>query len=63
MGLLPLTVEDVEVAGELRERYDSLGIFDSLHLGVAVARDEPIVSTDTLYPDIEEVEHIDPGDL
>ena len=61
--LVPLTKDDVRAAGKLREKYDTLGVFDSVHLGAASARDEPIVSTDTLYPEIEEIEHMDPRDL
>ena len=61
--LLPLTRENVEASEELRDRYDALGIFDAIHLGVAWTNDEPIVSTDTLYPDIKEIEHIDPREL
>lgn len=29
----------------------------------ALATDEPIVSTDTLFPEIPEIEHIDPRDI
>jgi hypothetical protein len=61
--LSPLTRENVEASEELRGRYDALGVFDSIHLGVAWTNDEPTLSTDTLYPDIDEVEHIDPRDL
>lgn len=61
--LVPLTGEDVEAAGTLRERYVRLGVFDAVHLGTAWNRDLPIVSTDTLYPSIEEVRHVDPRDM
>jgi hypothetical protein len=61
--LVPLTTEDMETAGELREKYDALGVFDSVHLGAASTRNIPIVSTDTLYPSITEVQHTDPRDL
>lgn len=61
--ILPLTLEEIEASEELRTKYDALGVFDSVHLGVAWTNDEPIVSTDTLYPEIDEVEHIDPRDL
>lgn len=61
--LLPLTVDVMDAAGELRRIYDSLNVFDAVHLGTAYTLEEPIVSTDTLYPDIAEVEHIDPRDL
>lgn len=61
--LVPLTEEDVRAAGTLRDRYARVGVFDSVHLAGAWTRDVPIVSTDTLYPSIEEVEHIDPREL
>jgi predicted nucleic acid-binding protein len=61
--LVPLTVDVMDAAGELRREYDSLNVFDAVHLGTAYTLNEPIVSTDTLYPDIAEVEHIDPRDL
>jgi len=44
-------------------RYEALNVFDGVHLGTARVLDEPIVSTDTLYPSISEVEHVDPRDL
>ncbi|NGM70437.1 hypothetical protein G6M89_15750 [Natronolimnobius sp. AArcel1] len=50
-------------AGELRRKYDRLTVFDAVHLGTTYTLEEPIVSTDTLYPDIEEVSHVDPRDL
>lgn len=53
--LVPLTPEDMETAGELREKYDALGVFDSVHLGSASTRNMPIVSTDKLYPRIDEI--------
>jgi len=61
--LVPPATKDIKKAGELRKKYGALGVFDSFHLGAASARDLPIVSTDTMYPDIEEVKHIDPRDL
>jgi len=61
--LVPLTTEDMETAGELREKYDALGVFDSVHLGAASTRNAPVVSTDKLYPRIDEIQHIDPRDL
>ncbi|MDY6819209.1 MAG: PIN domain-containing protein [Halobacteriales archaeon] len=61
--LVPLTSDTLDAAGELRARYDALNIFDGVHLGSAAVLDEPIVSTDTLFPEIPEIEHIDPRDL
>lgn len=61
--LAPLTANAMDAAGDLRRQYSSLNVFDAVHLGTAETLEEPIVSTDTLYPDIDEGEHIDPRDL
>ena len=61
--LIPLTSEALDAAADLRAQYDALNVFDGGHLGSAAALDEPIVSTDTLFPEIPEIEHIDPRDL
>jgi predicted nucleic acid-binding protein len=61
--LVPLTSDAVDAAADLREQYEALNVFDGVHLGSAVALDEPIVSTDTLFPEISEVEHVDPRQL
>lgn len=61
--LIPLTVPGIVTAGDLRQRYESLGVFDSVHLGAAITHGESIVSTDTLYPETEEIEHADPRDM
>lgn len=58
--LVPLTAEILEAAGDIRGKYERVNVFDSIHLGTAVVLEEPIVSTDTLYPTIEDVTHIDP---
>jgi predicted nucleic acid-binding protein len=61
--LVPLTSDALDAAADLRAQYDALNIFDGVHLGSAAILDEPIVSTDTLFPEIPEIEHIDPHDL
>ena len=61
--LIPLTSETLDAAADLRAQYDALNVFDGVHLGSAAVLDEPIVSTDTLFPEIPEIEHIDPRDL
>lgn len=60
---IPLTADAFDAGAELLPRYDSLNVFDAVHLGHALELGEEIVSTDTLYPDIEEVDHVDPRDL
>ncbi|UWG49769.1 PIN domain containing protein [Halalkaliarchaeum sp. AArc-CO] len=61
--MMPLGTDAVDAAAELRSQYDSLNVFDGIHLGTAQTLGEPIVSTDTLYPRIPEVESLDPRDL
>ena len=61
--LVPLTSDALDAAADLRAQYDALNVFDGVHLGSAAVLDEPIVSTDTLFPEIPEIEHIDPRDL
>lgn len=63
IALVPLRLEHLVAGSTLQRSYDRLNLFDAVHLGVATVVDEPIVSTDTLYPLIEEVEHVDPRDL
>lgn len=61
--LVPLRRDHLAVGTALQREYDRLNVFDAVHLGVASVLDDPIVSTDTLYPDIEEIEHVDPREL
>ena len=61
--LIPLTSETLDATADLRAQYDALNGFDGVHLGSAAVIDEPIVSTDTLFPEIPEIELIDPRDL
>lgn len=60
---VPLTSDEAAAAADLRVRYDAVNVFDAVHLGTAAVLDERIVSTDTLYPRIEEVDHVDPRDV
>ena len=61
--LIPLTTDALDAAAALRSQYAALNVFDGVHLGSAATLDEPIVSTDTLFPEIPEVDHVDPRDL
>lgn len=61
--LVPLTSKVLDAAANLRSQYEALNLFDGVHLGSAAVLDEPIISTDTLFPKIPEIEHIDPRDL
>jgi predicted nucleic acid-binding protein len=61
--LVPLTSDALDAAADLRAQYTALNVFDGVHLGSAAVLDEPIISTDTLFPEIAEVEHLDPREL
>ncbi|MFC3959058.1 PIN domain-containing protein [Halovivax cerinus] len=61
--IVPLRIEHLDAGMVLQRAYDRLNQFDAIHLGAAMVLEEPIVSTDTLYPDIVEVDHIDPREL
>ena len=61
--LVPLRETALDAAMDLRAQYDTLNVFDGIHLGSALALDEPVVSTDTLYPEIAEIDHVDPRDM
>lgn len=61
--LIPLTTDALDAAAALWSQYGALNVFDGVHLGSAATLDEPIVSTDTLFPEIPEVNHVDPRDL
>ncbi len=61
--LIALTSDALDAAADLRSRYEALNVFDGVHLGSAAALDEPIVSTDTLFPEIPEIDHVDPREL
>lgn len=63
IGLVPLEAEHIAAGGRLQRRYDRLNLFDAVHLGTANVLGETLVSTDTLYPSIEEVETVDPREL
>jgi predicted nucleic acid-binding protein len=63
IDLIPLREEHIGAGGELQRRYDRLNLFDAVHLGTADVLGETLVSTDTLYPSIEEIETVDPREL
>lgn len=63
VDLLPLTADAFQAGADLLPAYESLNVFDAIHVGHARTLDEPLVSTDTLYPRIDEIEHIDPREL
>jgi predicted nucleic acid-binding protein len=58
--MVPLDRDSLDAAADLRSQYDSLNVFDGIHLGTARTLGETVVSTDTLYPQIDEIDHLDP---
>lgn len=63
IAVLPLTKEVLQSSADNLQAYSRLNVFDSLHIGHAVVLGEPIISTDSLYPDIESVTHHDPRSM
>lgn len=63
VDLVPMTADAFRTGSELLPEYDSLNVFDAVHVGHARTLDEPLVSTDTLYPRIDEIENLDPRNL
>ena len=61
--LVPLTVDAMDAATDFRTTYEAVNVFDAVHLGTARSLDEPIVSTDTLFPELADITHVDPRDL
>jgi len=58
--LLPISVDAIEESTKLQKKYPKLNIFDSVHLANAISRREEILSTDSLFDEIEGVKRIDP---
>jgi hypothetical protein len=54
---VPLTSGALDAAADLQIQYEPLNVFHGVYLGSVVAPNEPIVSTDTLF---HEIEHIAP---
>ena len=61
--LLPLDTRVLEKSQYLQEKYPQLHIFDAVHAGFAFVYKELLVSTDTLFPQIEEIDCRDPREL
>ncbi|WP_456474860.1 PIN domain-containing protein [Candidatus Pyrohabitans sp.] len=58
--VLPLTEEILQLSNELLKKHQKLNIFDSLHLAHVLHEGEKIMSTDSLFDEIEGVERVDP---
>ncbi len=58
-----LTPDAFQSGARLLPEYPALNVFDAVHIGHAINLQEPLVSTDTLFPSIDEIDHIDPREL
>ncbi|MGA1873117.1 MAG: type II toxin-antitoxin system VapC family toxin [Thermoplasmatota archaeon] len=58
--LLPMDQEVERISNQLIRKYDFLGIFDSIHAATANINDLTMVSTDHIFPLMEELSVIDP---
>ena len=63
VDLVPLTADAFQAGADLLPAYSALNVFDTLHVGHARPLAEPLISTDTRSPTIDDLEHIDPRDL
>jgi PIN domain nuclease of toxin-antitoxin system len=61
--VLPLDTEVLKESSRFLREHDRLNVFDLLHLAHASLLDEPIVSTDTLYPEVDDMCSLDPREL
>lgn len=52
IDLVTLTSDALDASTDLRTQYEALNVFDGVHLNIAAVLDEPIVSTDTLFPEM-----------
>jgi len=62
--MFPVTIDDVDLALELLERYQNIQPRDAIHAGVMLNNGlTRIYSTDTHFDEIKGIERIDPIDL
>ena len=50
----------IEKSQELIDKYNRLGIFDSIHVACAVVYNESLISTDNAFDEIKEIKLINP---
>lgn len=58
--IIPINKEIIEKSQELIEKYEKLNSFDSIHAACTIINQEILISTDSIFTTIEEVEHKDP---
>ncbi len=61
--VVDLTPDVMQTGSELLPTYPALNVFEAMYLGNAITLKEPIVSMETLYPRITEIDHRDPQTL
>lgn len=61
--LVPLREPHVAAGGTLQRKYDKLNLLDAVQLGTVDVLDETLVSADTPYPSVDEIETVDPREL
>ena len=61
--ILGLNPETVQKSSKLQKTHEKLNVFDSIHLAHAEELGDTIISTDTLYPEIEKIKSEDPRNL
>ena len=60
ISLLGLDEQIITESNQLMRKYDFLGTFDALHVATAIIHDEKILSTDHVFPLIDEIQVEDP---
>ena len=63
IGLISLDEEIIAKSQELIEKYNKIGIFDSIHAATAIVNSEELISTDSIFGEIDEVNNKDPRSL
>ena len=58
--LLPFNLETDEISNKLLKKYEFLGIFDSIHAATSILHELILLSTDHIFPLMEEVRSEDP---
>jgi len=58
--IISINKKIIDKSQDLLEKYDGLNNFDAVHAATAIIKNEMLISTDTIYNKIEEVNNIDP---
>ncbi len=60
IGLLPLDERIILLSNDLLKKYEFLGIFDSIHAATSIVHDQTLLSTDHIFPLLDELVSEDP---